>query len=186
MRNLKYFWIAMLLAIFTPVRAQPVLTGSVALACSAILCLSTSTSYAACGPALSYYFGIQHRYLNDTINARYNFLNTCPAASTNENMNSLVKAISHGGGRCDVETLNRNTFTTKNESVYIDDRIPSHCKEYWNHSYTIFDKIAVYVGVPERKGFWVKPDRYAEELAKYQVRIDHEDRINSSQRWGGN
>ena len=186
MRIPKLLGFVIIMAMIAPSSAQPVLTGTTALACSAILCLSTSASYPACGPALDHYFGIKHEYLTDTINARFNFLNLCPSASADGNMSSLVRAISRGGGQCDVRTLNANTRRTANDSEVISDSLPSHCADYWNHSYTVIDNMAQYVGIPERGGYWVEPQHYAEELAKYQARIEYEDRVQEQSNWGGN
>src|SRR5690606_1542478 len=84
-------------------------TGTVRLACEALLCLSSSvgSATAACNPALSYYYGINEKYLSDTIAARLNFLQQCPTASHSPQMAALADAISKGAGRCDAASLNR-------------------------------------------------------------------------------
>lgn len=61
-------------------------TGDTKLACEALLCLSTSTRPGECAPSLARYFGINHKKLSDTMNARRSFLQLCPTASENAQM----------------------------------------------------------------------------------------------------
>lgn len=86
------------------------LTGSTKLACEALLCLSSGTRPSECAPSLSEYFGITRKKWSDTLNARKNFLNLCPAASE-VGMPSLVDAISEGAGRCDAAALSQRRIS---------------------------------------------------------------------------
>lgn len=83
------------------------LTGTVKLACEAILCLSSSTRPGECSPSLDHYFGIKKDKWSDTLDARKSFLRLCPAVSE-PGMSSLVNAIADGAGFCDAASLNRN------------------------------------------------------------------------------
>ena len=83
------------------------LTGTVKLACEALLCLSSSSRPGECSPSLDHYFGIKKDKWSDTLDARKDFLNLCPASSE-PGMPSLVNAIADGAGFCDAASLNRN------------------------------------------------------------------------------
>lgn len=89
-----------------PAQADDLFTGDVKLACEAVLCLSSGTRPSECAPSLQRYFSISMKKFSDTLKARKNFLNLCPAASQDENMVKLVDAITNGAGRCDYAALN--------------------------------------------------------------------------------
>ena len=157
----------------------PLFTGTTKLACEAILCLSSSSggSVSACSPALAYFYGINERYLSDTLDARLNFLRQCPTANETAGMSSLVDALAHGAGRCDAATLNRILQTwrpnSKNEyDVMISNQRPSYCSAYAQHAYTdLADTTPRYVGKPEEWGYWVEPQNYEAEIRKYEIEV---------------
>jgi len=170
-------------------------TGDVRLACEAILCLSTGQRPGECSPSLRRYFGITAKKLSDTLTKRRNFLNLCPAASSDGNMQSLVNAIVNGAGRCDAASLNASLRVWRNDEysynddkpqTYIRNTMPAHCTAYGGNAYT--DKtnpvIARYVGTPERGGFWADAANYPTALAEYNARIAAEDAKYG--RWGRN
>jgi len=184
----KLFLIATLgISMSSPVSAQDqdVLTGTVRLACEAILCLATGSPPGECSPSLSRYFSISHRLLSDTIRGRINFLKLCPIADQSPEMSSLINAMGNGAGRCDAQSLN-NTLRrwygdSDSGSVYISNRMPSHCAVYTNHAYTDMDSTKpMYVGLPERGGHWVEPAQYDQALAVYTARVARED---AQRRW---
>jgi len=81
-------------------------TGDVKYACEALLCLSSGTRPGECSPSLAKYFGIKKKKMSDTIKARLDFLNLCPASQDSQEMKNLTVAIANGAGRCDAEYLN--------------------------------------------------------------------------------
>lgn len=156
-----------------------VLTGDTRLACEAVLCLSSGTRPGECSPSLSRYFGIKKKKLSDTLKARLDFLEMCPASNQTAEMTSLVRAISRGAGRCDAASLNRTLiYWTGGDDgrMYIGNQLPEYCTQYTGHQYTdLGDGQARYVGVPERGGHWVEAGDYDRALAAYNERIRQED-----------
>ena len=63
-----------------PVIAQELLTGTVRLACQAVLCLSSSERPSECSPSLSHYFSLKGKTSAKTARKRTNFLALCPKA----------------------------------------------------------------------------------------------------------
>jgi hypothetical protein len=158
-----------------PVRAE--FSGDVKLACEAILCLSSSSRPAECSPSLDRYFGIRKKKLSDTLNARRNFLDLCPSANADENMQSLVKAIVNGAGRCEAANLNTMSVST-DSATFISNAAPAYCNAYWRHAYTDWTgsgALPRYVGTPERGGFWTEAKDYDKALAEYEARLKVED-----------
>ncbi len=159
-----------------PASAQEVLTGDTRLACEAVLCLSSGTRPSECSPSLERYFGIKKRKLSDTIKARANFLQLCPASSQTPAMQSLVTAISQGAGRCDAQSLNTTLqmWTGGDDGrTYISDQIPDFCAAYMGNAYTDFNSSGTlprYVGTPEQGGYWVEARDYDRALADYNAR----------------
>lgn len=153
-------------------------TGDVRLACEAVLCLSSGSRPSECSPSLDRYFSIKKRKMSDTLKARRNFLNMCPSANYDDNMRSLVNAITNGAGRCDAAALNASLMVWRWDDRYsiIRNTLPSYCNAYSNHQYTdIQGVVARYVGTPERGGFWVDPANYESALQQYNERIAKED-----------
>ena len=149
------------------------LTGDKRLACEAIMCLSSGTRPSECASSLSRYFGIHKRKLSKTISARHDFLKLCPAASMTPEMSDLVRAMSHGAGRCDVSSLNRDLAHRAGDllryRLIIENRLPSYCSSYLSHQYADLDSAKPrYVGTPGLGGYWVEAKDYEREQAKYQ------------------
>lgn len=172
-----------------PAQADGLFTGDVRLACEAVLCLSSGTRPSECAPSLRRYFSIDHRKLSDTLRARRNFLNLCPAASLDANMRTLVNDISNGAGRCDAASLNASLMVWNWDDDYrvIRNVMPSYCTAYNNNAYTdLQGVVARYVGTPERGGYWVEPANYEQALREYNERIAREDeQRRREERWGG-
>ena len=169
--------LAAMLFASVPVQADNLFTGDVKLACEAVLCLSSGTRPSECTPPIQKYFSISMKKFSDTLKARKNFLNLCPAASQDEKMVALVDAITNGAGRCDYASLNSQLRVWNNAddgAGYINNALPSYCTAYNSNSYTDI-KAPRYVGVPERGGFWVDADKYAAALVEYNARIKAED-----------
>lgn len=104
-------------------------------------------------------------------------------------MAALVKAMGNGAGRCDATSLNstlRNWGGSWDDGyTYVSNSMPSYCAAYTNHAYTDLSSIKpMYVGVPERGGYWVEPANYQQALAEYNARIAQEDAQRNW--WGGN
>ena len=176
-----------------PVVDTSLLEGDVKLACEAILCLSTGARPSECTPSIKRYFDITRRKWSDTVNARKSFLDLCPAANNDDNMRALVSAMSRGAGKCDAAGLNQDLRTTYgsggesgSESVVISNAMPSYCAAYTTHAYTDLARFTPkYVGLPERGGFWVEPEKYEAALAAYIKRIEAEDRAARENNGGG-
>jgi hypothetical protein len=153
-----------------PAGAEEVLTGDTRLACEAVLCLSSGTRPSECSPSLSRYFSIKKKWWSDTVKARFNFLQLCPVADESSEMKSLTKAISQGAGRCDAASLNMllKVVDWGGDIYQISNKMPSYCASYNNHEYTDLTK-PVYVGVPDKGGFWTEPENYEKALAKYKA-----------------
>jgi len=168
--------------------AQEIFTGDARLACEAILCLSSSTQPGECTPSLRRYFSISHRKLSDTIQARTNFLNLCPAAHQTPQMAALVNAQANGAGRCDAASLNAvaRSWTGLDEGmVYVSNQMPSYCTAYTSNAYTDFSStVPHYVGIPERAGYWVEARDYERALGEYNARIKAEDDERQRAGWG--
>ena len=144
------------------------LTGDTGLACEAILCLSSSERPSECARSLQRYFSINHKRLGDTIRARFNFLNLCPAAKE-AGMSDLIGALANGAGRCDAKSLNKMLkYVVKTQvcrgyyneckeikEIRISNTPPSYCSAYFNHPWTDMDKGVRYEGTPEKGGRWV-------------------------------
>lgn len=167
-------------AITAPAMAGDVLTGDTRSACEAILCLSTGQRPGECAASLARYFSISFRKLSDTLRGRMDFLNLCPAVNMDTNMHTLVNDIANGAGRCDAASINSSTMVTTgsrdDRTTYIGNKLPSYCAAYAANTYTnIAATTPVYVGTPERHGFWVDPANYAKALADYKARIAAED-----------
>lgn len=164
-------------------------TGDVRSACEAIMCLSSGTRPSECSPSLRKYFSISHRRLSDTLRARKNFLNLCPAASQDDRMRALVNDIANGAGRCDAASLNAsNMIWNGNDGVRVIRNVaPGHCTAYHNNAYTdLAGTAARYVGTPERGGFWVEAANYEQALRDYNARIAREDQERRNPAFGRN
>ena len=140
-------------------------TGDVRLACEAVLCLSSGTRPSECAPSLKRYFSISHKKLSDTLKARRNFLNLCPAASQDEKMRQLVNDISNGAGRCDASSLNASFMAWHRDSDVGSgiNAMPSHSTAYNNNAYTDLKAVAArHVHPPQRGGFALDPPTHAQ------------------------
>lgn len=146
--------------------AQKELTGDTRLACEALLCLATGTRPTECNPSLARYFSIWSRTWFDTLQARVNFLNLCPAGNQTPQMSSLVNVIANGAGRCDVVSLNQDlqmwmSNGQGNAYVYISNQLPDYCSAYIGNAYTYWgDQTPKYVGEPLKGGYWVLASQY--------------------------
>ncbi|HEM7189727.1 TPA: conjugal transfer protein [Providencia rettgeri] len=159
-------------------QGDDVLTGDVKLACEAVLCLSSGTRPSECAASLSRYFGINKKFWSDTVKARRNFLNICPA-SKEPKMPELINAISNGAGRCDADYLNKNLYETKRvercsgsgkdpscwyETYFrISDKLPNYCKVYVSHEYTDLNDTVTYKGDSK----WIKKNSYDDQQKNY-------------------
>ena len=108
-------------------------------------------------------------------------------------MKSLVSAIANGAGRCDAQALNAQLMTqysTDSSSQYsISDAMPAFCAAYTAHAYTkdLLSSQAIYVGTPERNGYWVERPGYPAALAEYSARLAREEanRVDAQNDGGG-
>lgn len=149
-----------------------VLTGDRALACEAILCLSSGDRPQECANSLRRYFGIKHKKPWKTLSARKDFLNLCPS-SNEKDMPELVNALVNGAGRCDAAELNRvmrSTYEVKEcrrinretnacemvKKTYIRNAKPDYCKTYFEHGWITTGEKLRYVGSEKNGGRWVE------------------------------
>lgn len=106
-------------------------------------------------------------------------------------MKSLVNAIGNGAGRCDAASLNAQLMTQyssdNGDGYSISNAMPSYCAAYTSHPYAqdLQSSEAVYVGSPDRNGFWVEKSGYAAALADYNARIAKEDADRAASQDGG-
>lgn len=160
-------------------QAETLLTGKKKSACEAILCLSTSKNPAECSPSLQEYFSITADTPWELFEERLNFLKQCPSSNASDQMQSLVVAIAHGAGKCDVPALNKalTTYTYSGfgqiDTKITSNKMPDYCSVYFNHEYTDFkgENYPVYVGTPAEGGYWVDSQNYNTELAAYEEKI---------------
>lgn len=157
--------------------SQDGFTGDTRLACEAILCLASGTRPDECTPSIRKYFSISFKKFSDTLQGRANFLNLCPAANTDQKMSSLTNAIVNGAGQCEVASLNSNQIVFGDSGGYqISNVMPSSCSTLVNHAYTDLKATApIYVGLPQRNGYWVAPAEYAQAVVSYNARVAAED-----------
>ncbi|HHD0390567.1 TPA: TrbM/KikA/MpfK family conjugal transfer protein [Campylobacter jejuni] len=139
---------SLLLFIGSNAFADDVLTGDTKLACEAILCLSSGTRPAECGPSLARYFAIHFKKPWKTIDARKAFLNLCPIQNdTNVEdlvLKNLVDDILPNGDprQCTADYLNTQIETKRSYSAFgimsyrINPNMPSFCYALINHQYT--------------------------------------------------
>ncbi|MEX9225576.1 TrbM/KikA/MpfK family conjugal transfer protein [Providencia rettgeri] len=168
----KLFALGFLISPLISYADAPVFTGDVKLACEAVLCLSSGTRPSECAPSLARYFGINKEFWSDTVRARRNFLDLCPASS-DAGMPELVGAIANGAGRCDANYLNKQLYEEKEvqhcsgsnkdpdcwrETYYrIKNELPNYCRAYINHEWTDLNSTLRYEGSPE----WIKKESVA-------------------------
>lgn len=153
----------------------PSLSGAEELSCAAILCLSSSAGKGVteCQPSLSHYFGIKHRYLSDTLEARLNFLNLCPTGLASGMMSSLTSALSRGAGRCDAQELNAYSYELEAypDHTFVRQIIPDYCVALYGHDWTDLRADApVYIGEEEFSGRWASRAHTAKEQNAYDRR----------------
>ncbi|ARJ57102.1 TrbM/KikA/MpfK family conjugal transfer protein [Campylobacter cuniculorum] len=89
------------------------LTGDTALACEAILCLSSPAMPSECMPSLQRYFGISYSKPWKTIQARMNFLNLCPVVAQTPEMKAQAESLSQITGTCTEQELNAQLEKSK-------------------------------------------------------------------------
>jgi hypothetical protein len=165
-----------------------VFTGDTRLSCEALLCLSSGVRPEQCLPSLTRYFGIRR------LRARRDFLNLCPVSQQSAAMRSLAVALAEGAGRCDAPFLNATLgYTTVGpdgrEVVAIGNTWPGYCAAMYGHAYSGYQStltLPVYVGLPERGGFWVEQWDYERALAEYTARVAAEDTARAASGWWWN
>ena len=174
----------------------PVLEGDAKTACEVILCLAAGQRPDECIKPLDVFFSIVKRTLSRTISARKDFLEMCPVVKDNDFLKQLTSAQAQGAGRCDVAALNQNmTYVGGggeggDSTAYVSSSMPSYCGAMAN---LVKDPLTgqstyplpVFVGVPERGGYWVEPKDYATALARYTARVKAEDLAASQGDNGG-
>lgn len=176
----------------SPASAQAVLTGDTATACEAMMCLIASIRPTECNKSLARYFSITARKWSDTLKQRTDFLDMCPTASNDPQMKSLIPAIVNGAGRCDAATLNQTTVanysndSNGNQHFYIPNAMPAYCTAYTQHPYADLKiTLPLYVGTPDRDGYWVERAQYAKAVDAYAIQIAAQDAAIANQRNDG-
>ncbi|ENT1957311.1 TrbM/KikA/MpfK family conjugal transfer protein [Campylobacter jejuni] len=139
---------SLLLFIGSNAFADDVLTGDTKLACEAILCLSSGTRPAECGPSLARYFAIHFKKPWKTIDARKAFLNLCPIQNDTNVEDLVLKNLvddvlpSSDPRQCTPNYLNTQVETQRSHSTFgimsyrINPNMPSFCYALINHQYT--------------------------------------------------
>ena len=175
-------------------QSSEVMTGLPALACKAVLCLSSSFQPGECNDALNHYFDIR-KYAKGmldweaTVDARRFFLGMCPVGSE-PGMSARMDAISRGAGKCDADYLNaayakdlyryriigsdylgipaiRDVSLIKTVTLT---QLPNYCVVYNDHAWT-YDLSIKYVGNPNSGGYWVPAREFEKAQAKWEA--DH-------------
>lgn len=174
MVSIKHLAIAVAFSsVSLPSFAADLLEGDERTACEAILCLSSGDRPSECSPPIEKYFSIKHKRLSDTLRARRDFLNLCPA-SKDQGMPQLINALANGAGRCDAAELNRMgraTYTVKKyvragkggregwyddvKVTYIRNTKPAYCQVYFDNDWTTVSDKVKYIGEEKNGGRWV-------------------------------
>lgn len=161
-------------ALTTSAMAQDLLDGDTRSACEAIMCLSTGSRPSECNPSLARYFSISFKKFSDTLQGRTDFLSLCPDTKTDSKMQKLVSDIANGAGRCDAVSLNAGSMSLFGNGAA--GTLPSYCTSYTQNAYTdLKTAVPLYVGTPDRGGYWVEVPQYAQALKEYNARIAAED-----------
>lgn len=175
--NKLVLFLVLLSAVFVH-QPSHALGGDAAVACEVILCLSTGNPPNECSSSLRKFFSIKASRPDKTLRARGNFLKLCPASGDSNEMGQLVDAIAQGAGACEAADLNRILAYTSESDLgtfrYIRNTMPSFCRVYYNHEYTVLGELPRYVGSVREGGYWVEADVYAAELAAYNARKEAE------------
>lgn len=154
--------------------------GETQLSCSAILCLASAQRPGECAPPIAHYFSIVRAKFWETLQARLDFLNLCPVGITGD-MTSMKSALIRGAGQCDASSLNVSQFISRrDEDGYVADRMPSYCTEYASHQY-VRVVLPLYVGTPQRGGYWVESRDYQTAIASYSAKWAEIDRQRALQ-----
>ena len=139
---------SLLLFIGSNAFADDILTGDTKLACEAILCLSSGTRPAECGPSLARYFAIHFKKPWKTIDARKAFLNLCPIQNDTNVEDLVLKNLvddvlpSSDPRQCTPNYLNTRVETQRSHSTFgimsyrINPNMPNFCHALINHAYT--------------------------------------------------
>ncbi|ASI88311.1 IncQ plasmid conjugative transfer protein TraQ (plasmid) [Campylobacter jejuni] len=139
---------SLLLFIGSNAFADDILTGDTKLACEAILCLSSGTRPAECGPSLARYFAIHFKKPWKTIDARKAFLNLCPIQNDTNVEDLVLKNLvddvlpSSDPRQCTPNYLNTQVETKRSYSTFgimsyrINPNMPNFCHALINHAYT--------------------------------------------------
>ncbi len=139
---------SLLLFIGSNAFADDILTGDTKLACEAILCLSSGTRPAECGPSLARYFAIHFKKPWKTIDARKAFLNLCPIQNDTNVEDLVLKNLvddvlpSSDPRQCTPNYLNTQVETQRSYSTFgimsyrINPNMPNFCHALINHAYT--------------------------------------------------
>lgn len=145
-------------------------TGDTRLACEALLCLTSAQPPHECNPSLQRYFSITGKHIGQD---RMNFLNLCPTASSTPEMQRLTSALVSGSGQCSVATLNSMQLSFSSvfgDQTGISNQLPPTCSAYYANpliSASYGEDKPVYVGTPDKGGYWVSQKDYPAALADY-------------------
>ncbi|PRP68488.1 hypothetical protein BUE93_22055 [Chromobacterium amazonense] len=141
------------------------LSGDEADACSAILCLSSTTgrSVSECQNPLKRYFSIKGKKPHETISKRKSFLALCPTGEFS-NKDEFLDDLANGSGYCGAAELNisqresrviQECKNVRGEQICtpitqwrINNKLPSHCQALFDNGYTDFKNIR-YQGTPQ-------------------------------------
>ncbi|WP_197485434.1 TrbM/KikA/MpfK family conjugal transfer protein [Delftia sp. GW456-R20] len=143
------------------------LTGDAKSACEALLCLAAALTPPECRPSLTKYFSIVLKTITRTIRARKAFLALCPIAN-DDGIPKLIDDIANGAGSCTLDALNSSAYT--GDIQIISSNLPGVCESYYSNPLIQQEK-PVYVGVPEKGGFWTTPADYEDAKDRYEKNL---------------
>lgn len=92
-------------------------------------------------------------------------------------MTTLVHGLAYGTDRCDANSLNYQlrVYPDVNESeYYVSNQLPQYCQILLNHQFTgkqLKTGIPMYVGEPNKGGFWVNSKNFDQQNKKYKQRL---------------
>ncbi|HDX1051057.1 TPA: hypothetical protein RNY11_002090 [Pasteurella multocida] len=131
------------------------LSAEAELACTVILCMSSSEGYkvSECRDPIRKYFQIKAKKWHQTIQKRRNFLKLCPdeTASNDMKLATLTYSFAEQTHGCDVNTLNqqierkRRRIKDDNGSTIqtyyrVLNKLPKFCEDIYKHEYTDWKK----------------------------------------------
>jgi TrbM len=156
----------------SPILAQQTLQGDEKSACEAIMCLAASQRPNECTPAIQRYLTITATQPWKLLQKRRDFLSLCPKVDQ-----AIINTVTMGD-QCVPDAMNANVYnlgTMDSPMMVVSNQMPSSCPSFYQLQGRAANNYPMYVGLPERGGFWVDATGYQAALDAYNARVAAED-----------